>query len=438
MAENDISWLDRFFVARTIADDGVPVPQRPTLNFAGAGVDVVDDEANNRTNVTIIGGGGGGGSSTPSGSGFRHVTAGVEDAAARDVMLGTNDVSGTLPATKGGTGLGVADLALASGEALVVNGSGTGIETASIVDVVDGVGVAGDVLTRSGVGAAWRLPLSALGDVGGRLTLQSGTPVPTSNVSGSSLFFTPYRHGGLALWNEPRQQWQWAVTEEVLLVLSGLSSGFNHDVFAYLDAGVVALEIGAPWASNTARSEPLSRRDGVLVKSADHRRRYLGTLRATSSSGTTDSELQRFLWNFYNQVPRDCYVQDATSSWTWNSASFRQARGQTFNRVEVVVGLVTPAHGEVHITQSGLPAGTGVAMWPGIGIDSTTVNSARSHAQLQSVVATQWNVAYAVYDGLLSVGYHAINWLEAAHSSACTAYGLVGQNQAHMRFRLLG
>jgi hypothetical protein len=437
MAKNDISWLDRFFVTPTLADEGVTVPHRGTIDFTGDVV-VTDDEANNRTIVDITAGGGGG-ATIPTGTGFRHVTSDVEDAAAREVLLGTSDVSGTLPATKGGTGLGVAALALAPGEALVVNGGGTAIETAAVIEVVGGAGVAGDVLTRSGADAAWKLPLSALGDVGGRLTLATGTPVTTTNLSGQNvLYFTPYKHGGLALWNEPRQQWQWVVTPEVQLTLSGLSSGFNHDVFAYMNAGVVTLEVGAAWTNNTTRSAVLARRDGVLVLSSDHRRRYLGTLRATSSNLTSDADFQRFLWNFYNQVPRDCYVQDTTASWTWNSASFRQVRGQTGNRVEVVVGDVTAVHSEAYLTQSGLPAGTGVAMWTGIGIDSTTVNSGRSHAQLQNAGVTQWNVGLAVYDGYLSAGYHAINWLEAGHASTVTAYGTVGQNQSHLRMRLLG
>lgn len=49
---------------------------------------------------------GGGGGSTPTGTGFRHVTAGVEDAASAKVNLAAAaDVTGTLPVGNGGTGI---------------------------------------------------------------------------------------------------------------------------------------------------------------------------------------------------------------------------------------------------------------------------------------------------------------------------------------------
>jgi len=42
-----------------VRDEGVPLPTRSTLNFAGAGVFASDDAANDWTNVSIPGGGGG-------------------------------------------------------------------------------------------------------------------------------------------------------------------------------------------------------------------------------------------------------------------------------------------------------------------------------------------------------------------------------------------
>jgi hypothetical protein len=42
-----------------IADEGIDLPQQPTLDFQGAGVTATDDSLNNKTIVTIAGGGGG-------------------------------------------------------------------------------------------------------------------------------------------------------------------------------------------------------------------------------------------------------------------------------------------------------------------------------------------------------------------------------------------
>jgi hypothetical protein len=430
---NDISWLDRFFVARTIEDDGATVPQRASLNFKGDVV-VTDDEANNRTTVDVTASAGGGGESIPTGSGFRHVTAGVEDAAARAVMLGTNDVSGTLLPAKGGTGLGIPELALAPGEALVVNDDGTAIETASIVEIVDGAGVEGDVLARSGASAAWRLPLSALGDVGGRLTLQSGAPISITDLSGQSvLYFTPYRHAGLALWNAARQQWQWVIANEIPLTLSGLTSGRNHDIFAFLNAGLLSIEVGAAWTNNTTRSELLARRDGVLVKSSDHRRRYLGTLRATSTNLTSDSSSQRFLWNFYNRVPRQLLRLEATDSWTYAGTTYRVANNNTANCVEFVTG--DPSFLDLSVATFVNAGTTGWGATVGLGFDATNVNNAHRYGGISG--ASLYNYCRAEFVGYPSVGYHIVYWTEISGGITLTFYGDVG-NTTYFQFGMLG
>lgn len=51
-----IGWLERF-LAKVFFDHGTELPQRSQIDFEGAGVTVVDDEANDTTVVTIAGGG---------------------------------------------------------------------------------------------------------------------------------------------------------------------------------------------------------------------------------------------------------------------------------------------------------------------------------------------------------------------------------------------
>lgn len=69
---------------QTFEDEGTPVTQRANANFVGAGVTVTD--AGGKTVVTIPGGG-----STPTGTGFTHITAGVQDAAAK--LVDTADIN---------------------------------------------------------------------------------------------------------------------------------------------------------------------------------------------------------------------------------------------------------------------------------------------------------------------------------------------------------
>src|SRR5262249_53579373 len=89
--------------------------------------------------------------------------------------------------------------------------------------------------------------LVGVGDVGGRLTLTSGAPVPTAEVtSPSTLYWTPYRSGGIYLYFPFLDRWQFFSSPEVSLALTGLTSGKNYDVFLASDDGVhLFLHLGA-------------------------------------------------------------------------------------------------------------------------------------------------------------------------------------------------
>jgi len=68
-----------------IQDEGIVKGQIDDINFVGAGVVAT---VTGRTGIITIAGGGG---SVPTGTGFRHITAGVEDAAAK--LVDTADVN---------------------------------------------------------------------------------------------------------------------------------------------------------------------------------------------------------------------------------------------------------------------------------------------------------------------------------------------------------
>lgn len=266
-----------------------------------------------------------------------------------------------------------------------------------------------------------------------RLTASSGNPIPTTDVANATtIYLSPYRSGALALYDGTG--WFRRTTSEVSLALSSLSSNTNYDVFANWNGAAVVLSLVA-WSGATSRATALATQDGVFVQSGDATKRYVGTIRVTSATQTQDTAAQRFVWNFYNRVDRHLYIEDTTASWTYNSATFRQVRATATNRVETVSGAVLPLNARAFMMQMGLPAGTGVAMVPGIGIDSTT-NSAKAIAMMTFVLTSpQWNPAMCELDTVLSAGYHAINWLEVAHASTCTAYGTLGNTQSHLRAR---
>lgn len=255
-----------------------------------------------------------------------------------------------------------------------------------------------------------------------RLTASVGNPLPTADVVGATTIdLSPYRSGSIAIYDGV--SWVRRDTSGASVALGTLVASTNYDVFAYWTGSAVALELSAAWASNVARTDALTRVDGVLTKAANTTRRYVGTIRTTGTTTTEDSVLRRFVYNADNQIKRELLVSDATLTWTYASTVVRQARATASNRVEVVFGQ--PSAIDASVNMLSLASASGVRAIPGIGVDSTTVSVATPFGQASSSnFSTETNLSRADYDGVIGIGYHAINWLEALSStSTTTLYG---------------
>lgn len=256
----------------------------------------------------------------------------------------------------------------------------------------------------------------AILEPGLRLTLTTGTPVADSAAT-STIYYTPYRHARIGLWTGAL----WVtklLASDASLALSGLTTGKNYDVFAYWTGAVVALELSAAWTNDTTRADALARRDGVLVKSADHTRRYVGTFRAVSATTTADSTSTRFLWNAYHRVRRTMIVQ-SSAIWTYSTvATWRQANASASNQVEFVCGDVSAIDARV---QAVFNNSSGAYVTMGIGIDSTTVNSATLYGSgaIGTTPATAQQVI-AEYRGQQGPGYFKLAWLERVSGGTLT------------------
>jgi hypothetical protein len=241
----------------------------------------------------------------------------------------------------------------------------------------------------------------------GRLTLTTVTPVTTSDVIGATtVYFTPYNGSRIALYDGTR--WKLYTFTERSLALGTITSGKNYDVFIYDNSGTLTLELSAAWTSDTARSDALTTQDGVYVKSGSTTRRYLGTFRTTSTTTTEDSKSKRFVWNVKNRVSRNVSVVEGTNSWTGTTSAWRGANNSSSNRFEFVRGL-----DEDNVTANVMITGTSDATGQvavGIGLDSTTVNSAIIFGDFW--VAGQFHQTGAFYNGAPGLGYHYLQWLE--------------------------
>ncbi len=355
----------------------------------------------------------------PTGTGFRKVVSGIEQLAAEKVDLAntSEEVEGVLGVNNGGTNLDAADVALMASQAVVVNSAGTGYEGADTIDVVAAASIAGQVITWNGSMAEWLEPIS-LGDVGHRLSLTTAVPITSADVTGAStIYFTQFNHSSIALWNGT--QWLRAQFTEISLALSSLTSGKNYDVFCYLNSGTPTLELSAAWTNDTTRADALTRQNGVLVKSGSPTRRYVATIRTTGTTTTEDSKLKRFVWNYYNRVRRDMVVTDSTTTWTYVNPNsvYRQARASSANKFEYVVGDAS-VNLMANAVAIGVSSSSVGSMSSGVGIDSTTVNSAQIHGTEIDNGKTGSDTSW--YTGYPGLGYHAINWLETASHAAAT------------------
>jgi len=301
-----------------------------------------------------------------------------------------------------------------------------------------GIGTAGQVLTVNGAadGVEWtsKFTPDRVFSPGGRLTLTTATPVTIADVTAATtIYYTPYMHDSISLYDGS----SWTVyqfTEKSVSVPATTTTPF--DIFGYASGGALALET-LDWTNDTTRATALALQDGRLVKSGAATRLYLGTGRTTSVSGQTeDSDTSRFLWNMYNRRPRFQFCSDTTNTWAYTIATWRAQNADTtvgVGRVDFVIGvaetLVEAVNYNFCVGASGIFVGSGV------GIDSTSVNSAQmTGARLETSA-----VPVGTYKGYPAVGYHYAQRLEVSTASGTTNwYGDNGvtyvQSGMHVQF----
>jgi len=257
---------------------------------------------------------------------------------------------------------------------------------------------------------------------GGRLSLTPNTPVTTSDVIEATLIhYTPHLSGLITLFDGVN--WRPKFFEEMAIGVPVVADA-NHDVFIELaspDNLQMSLE---EWTNDTTRSTPLVRQNGFLVLSGDTTKRYVGTFRTTSEEGETeDSETKRFVWNYYNRVARKLLKVEATASWIYATTdTWRQANAALANKVETITGL-DEAWIDLSVTASWQHSVAGSIGALGIGIDSTTVNSADIQGVLGAAVAGRISSAQSNLRINPALGYHSFNWLEITDAATATFLG---------------
>lgn len=263
---------------------------------------------------------------------------------------------------------------------------------------------------------------------GGRITLESGVPVSTSNqTSKSTIYYTPYAHDWVRLYDGTRPKlYQFT---ECSLALSGLTSGKNYDVFLYDNSGTLTLELSAAWTNDTTRADALAWQAGVgYVKSGTATRLWLGTIRTTGTTtteqsfATTDAPVKQFVWNAYNRVTASVLCLDSTDSWTYTTATWRQKRGSANNQIEVVSGLAGASAASLRNTTFSTNS-AGNTRRISIGMNSTSAID--SYATSAGTQVSSGTVAFLSRSAGLGYSYFsALEWSVAIGTS--TFFGDAG------------
>jgi hypothetical protein len=261
----------------------------------------------------------------------------------------------------------------------------------------------------------------ALSVAEGRLTATTNTPVTTADVSGAtSIYYTPYIGDKIALYDG--SSWNIRTFTQITISLSGFTAIKPYDVFAYDNSGTVTIET-LIWTNNSTRATALAYQNGVLVKSGVTTRRYLGTVYINASGGQTeDTMVKRYLWNYYNRVPRPLQKLETTDSWTYTTATYRQANADTANQVDTCVGV---AEVLLNLNVLGLAASTqgdnNVTVQVGIDEGGTTANDSTvfSGPEVANYNAKQVEANLTKYP---AVGFQYWVWVEKSTALGTTTW----------------
>lgn len=262
---------------------------------------------------------------------------------------------------------------------------------------------------------------------GGRLTLVSGDPVPTTDQTAkTTVYLAPYLSGFISLYSSGTWE-QLTFTAPSVAVPSTTNTPF--DVFAFNNTGAVVLE-AVSWTNGTTRATALTRQDGYLVKSGDTTHLYLGTGCTTGVSGQCeDSAANRFLWNHYNRVNRTLRKQLSGTGYTYNTASFQSANADDTSRVSYVVGQ-SDSYLRVTNIAAVQSSSANANVRIGIGLSSTTVNSGLSTVScittLNQLCVCEFAAMAPLGLGFLQALEHGLGSGTQTWSSAGSDRGLIG------------
>ncbi len=241
----------------------------------------------------------------------------------------------------------------------------------------------------------------------GRLTLTSGVPVTTNDVTAATnIYWTPYTGNYVALYTNAA--WKlYTFTERTLVVPNVANTA--HDIFLYDNAGTLTLEAVA-WTNDTTRANALIYQDGVLCKQGDLGKRFLGSFKTLAAGQTEDSDANRILVNYYGRVTKRLRKGYNATTWPYSVyGSFRQMNASTANQV----GVFSLGEDAIELTIQVSSKSNGTNISYNIGVGESVTNAAAASGSHANVSATSGPVGeVCIYKNTLAPGYYFLAALE--------------------------
>ncbi len=269
--------------------------------------------------------------------------------------------------------------------------------------------------------AAINANAAAISVCNARLTLETGVPISTSDQADkATLYVTPYNGNQIGLYDG--SAWSVLSFSELSLDLTGYTASKPYDIFAYNNAGTVALE-SLIWTNDTTRATAYALQDGVKVKAGATTRRLLGSIRITAAGGkTTDSAAIRWVDNVYNQVPRQARVVPPDANWAYTTATYRQWNANAANQFDMMVSVPGRVL-ELNLLASPSNTSAAVELTIAIGADATNVPATGPSAATIASLAGQGRGAIrACLAPVPAVGRHYYAMIEYSTATGTTTW----------------
>ncbi len=282
-----------------------------------------------------------------------------------------------------------------------------------------GVLLYSDGTTVYAIGGGGGGGVSVYGVCDGRMTLTTGVPYTASDVEGvTDIYFTPYHGNQIGLYDGA--EWQVVTFTEKTLDISAATASKPYDLFGYLDSGTLALE-SLVWTDGSTRATALTTQDGVLVKSGDPTRRYLGSFYVNGDGETNDADHSRLIQNYYHKRKKNIKTVQATAH-SYTTATTRAWNANTTvgeARLEVMVGVIEETIFAIIGARIVTAANSSAVV--SIGLNATGAMSLTAPIRLVAVVdaGETWEAAQS--DELVpALGYNYLNIVEQGNANSHT------------------